>query len=60
MIYKGLKEEKEESEIMSSGVASQNIDLFFEKEKKCQTIYLIEGYLIVHYKFRNEGEFLAI
>lgn len=34
MIYKDLKEEKEESGIMSSGVASQNIDLFFKKEKK--------------------------
>lgn len=33
MIYKDLKEEKEESGIMSSGVASENIDLYFKKEK---------------------------
>lgn len=59
MIYKDLKEEKEESGIMSSGVASQNMDLYFKKEKMSNN-YLIEGYLTVHYKFCNEGEFLAI
>lgn len=38
MTYKDLNEEKEESGIMPSGVVSQNIDLFFKKEKMSNNI----------------------